>query len=540
MNDEPAPTWGSTVVPGGWHGHEGLVYEHRPRSVREVLTESRRWADRDFIHHGEHVVTFGQHEQLVRVIAHNLRERGIRPGDRVGILAANSPEWVATFFAVLELDAIVVPFNGWWIGDEVAYANDTIRPALIVTDDDRVARIPDGAERVLLSELSRPGTRGAVAADTSRDWSDFDEDSPAIILFTAGTTAFPKGVVLSHRSLVSNLQTLLVTARKLPQQIADDSRASVALVGLPLFHMGAIQLILVPLMTGSQIVFLEGRFDGAAVLRLIDSRGVTMFSGVPTMMERMLMQVGSENLALSSLRTIILGGSPVDPLLLGRIREAFPNAVRGVGQTYGLTEAGGVVSTGAGSGILEHPGSAGRLAPVVEVTIGNPDGDGNGEILVRSPACMDGYWGGVDPDAIDAEGWFRTGDLGHVDAERYLYVTGRAKDVIIRGGENISAARVESVLNQHPGVLEVSVVGLPDADLGEAVAAVIHPADPAPTREELERFMAGKLSRFESPTEWWFREGLLPTNDSGKVLRNKLIDDWMARLTSSESTETRG
>jgi long-chain acyl-CoA synthetase len=549
----PTPRWGSTVVESTRGGHPGLKYEYRPSSVRAILSEARRWSNRVFITHGSRVVTFGEHEQLVHRVAAMLTARGIKPGQRVGILAANSPEWVATFFAIIEIGGVVVPFNGWWAADEVAYAAGVVDPVLIVTDEQRQGRVPENVPFVLVSQLGEsdaaairsaatpaaptPAATASSAATSAvpapagtapvePDLGDADEDAPAVILFTAGTTAFPKGAILSHRALIANLQTLLVTARKLPQDIADDIRPSVALVGLPLFHIGAIQLILVPLMTGSQIVFLEGRFDAAAVLRLIASHGVTMFSGVPTMMERMLQQPVIGELDLSSLRTIILGGSPVDQALLSRIRSAFPSAVRGVGQTYGLTEAGGVVSTGAGKAMAEHPGSSGRLAPVVEVRIDAPDAEGNGEILVRSPACMDGYWGGVDDAAIDADGWFRTGDLGRVDNDRYLYVTGRAKDVIIRGGENISAARVESVLNAHPGVLEVSVIGLPDADLGEVVAAVVRAADPAPSQAELEEFAKSRLSAFETPTRWWFREGLLPTNDSGKVLRTKLVNDW--------------
>lgn len=507
-------------------GHPGLEYQFRPSSVRTILAEARRWSNRVFITHGSRVVTFAEHESLVHSIAAMLRGRGITPGERVGILAANSPEWVATFFAILEVGAVVVPFNGWWAADEVAYAAGVVDPVLIVTDEARQSRVPSGVPFVLVSELGDGGVGVGRGGGEREILLEPDENAPAVILFTAGTTAFPKGAILSHRALIANLQTLLVVARKLPQDIPDDIRPSIALVGLPLFHIGAIQLILVPLMTGSQIVFLEGRFDAAAVLRLISQNGVTMFSGVPTMMERMLQQPVISEIDLSSLRTIILGGSPVDQVLLTRIRAAFPNAARGVGQTYGLTEAGGVVSTGAGKAMAEHPGSSGKLAPVVEVRIDAPDADGNGEILVRSPACMEGYWGGADKAAIDSEGWLRTGDLGRVDDDRYLFVSGRAKDVIIRGGENISAARVESVLNQHPGVLEVSVIGLPDAEFGEIVGAVVRSADPAPSQAELEEFAEARLSRFEMPTRWWFREEQLPTNDSGKVLRTKLVKDW--------------
>ncbi len=535
---ETESTWSYSVVPGTWNGHDGIVYERHPASILEVVVGARRWADRPYMYRGQRIVTFGEHERLMHHIAGVLRDRGVTRGQRVGILAANTPEWVATFFAILELGAVVVPFNGWWAAEEVAHAADVVRPELIVTDEDRLARVPDGVPRILTSEYGTPGPDAALPWTEPDPWRGFDEDEPAVILFTAGTTSFPKGVVLTHRSLVSNLQTLMVVARKLPQDVADDARPSVALVGLPLFHMGAIQLILVPFMSGSQIIFLEGRFDAAAVLDIIAERGVTMFSGVPTMMERMLRRVDDADRDLQSLRTIVLGGSPVSDDLMDRIRDVFPAAGRGVGQTYGLTEAGGVVSTGAGRSMAEHRGSSGRLAPVVEVRIENPDAAGDGEIVVRSPACMEEYFEQEDP-GIDADGWFHTGDIGHVDEDRWLYVSGRLKDVIIRGGENISAVRVESVLSRHPGVAEVCVVGLPDAEFGEVVAAVVLASRPAPSIEELEEFAARSLGRFEVPTRWWFRDELLPTNDSGKVLRRQLVQEWAARDESAAPAGTR-
>jgi long-chain acyl-CoA synthetase len=522
------PAWTSTVVPTRWNGHDGLVYERHPASILEAVVTARRWSDRPYMYRGDRVVTFAEHERMMHRIAAILRDRGVRPGHRVGLLAANSPEWVATFFAILELRAIAVPFNGWWAADEVAHAIQAVQPELLVTDEDRAARVPDHVARILTSEYDPTGEEAPLPWTSADRWKGFDEGAPAVILFTAGTTAFPKGVILSHRSLVSNLQTLLVVARKLPQDISDNAKPSVALVGLPLFHMGAIQLVLVPLMTGSQIIFLEGRFDAGKVLQTVAQRRVTMFSGVPTMMERMLAQVAGNDLDFAALRTVVLGGSPVSESLLDRIRTVFPSTARGVGQTYGLTEAGGVVSTGAGRSMLEHRGSSGRLAPVVEVRIDQPDDEGIGEIVVRSPACMEGYFEQEDI-GIDADGWFRTGDLGRVDSDRWLYVSGRLKDIIIRGGENISATRVESVLNEHPRVIEVSVVGLPDKEFGEVVGAVVVSLEPPPTVAELEEFAAAKLGRFEIPTRWWFRGGLLPTNDSGKVLRRQLAQEWLAR-----------
>ncbi|WP_236795202.1 class I adenylate-forming enzyme family protein [Amycolatopsis sp. GM8] len=515
--------WGADVAHSEVHGHPCRVYRDRRRTIVAVLDQIQRWPDRTFIVHGDRHVTFGEFARLTRAVADRLASCGVSRGDRVAIYAANSPEWAATFFAVLKLGGIVVPCNGWWSAEELAHACATCGPAFLVADERHLRRVPAGLSTIPIEWLSTPAEDLAPSI-----WDDpeVDEDAPAVILFTAGTTNFPKGAVLSHRALVANLQTLLIVSNKLPHQIGDDNPASVTLVGLPLFHIGAIQLILVPLMTGSRIVFLEGRFEASAVLRLVEHEGVTMFSGVPTMMERLLAHGDLGHRDVRSLRTVVLGGSPVDDGLLARVAAAFPSTTRGVGQTYGLTEAGGVVSTGVGADIRTHPGSSGRLAPVVEVRVKDPDSSGTGEILVRSPACMDGYWGLPDDTTIDDDGWVATGDLGRVDAERFLYVTGRIKDVIIRGGENISAGRVEAVLREYPGVAEVAVVGLEDADLGEVVGAVVVASSPAPKTGELTAFAAERLGHFEVPARWWLRTEPLPTNAAGKVLKRELVAGW--------------
>jgi long-chain acyl-CoA synthetase len=520
-------TWGDQVVAGVVNGHPSLVYRDRPTSIMAALIEARRWAQRPFIRHGARTVTFADHERMVCHFAEFLQANGVRRGDRVGIYSANNPEWVAMFFAIIAVGGIAVPFNGWWSADEVQNACAVTSPALIIVDEPRAARAPADVRHLRPPAVSAAGT--ATGDKLVGEAGQHDEGAPAVILFTAGTTSFPKGAILSHRALVANLQTLLNVSRKLPHQISDDHPPSVALVGLPLFHIGAIQLILVPLMTGSEIIFLEGRFEAGDVLSLIETRAVTMFSGVPTMMERLLAHEDIFRRNVRTLRTVVLGGAPVDDQLLTRVRAAFPGTVRGVGQTYGLTEAGGVVSTGVGADIASHPGSSGRLAPVVEVRVDNPDSNGNGELLFRSPAAMDGYWGVSDDGTVGPDGWIRTGDLGHVDHEGFLYVTGRAKDVIIRGGENVAAARVESVLRMHPGVAEVAVIGLPDPDLGEIVAAIIeHRPSYRPTAAELESFAAESLARFAVPARWWIRSQPLPVNDAGKILKRHLLRDWLA------------
>jgi long-chain acyl-CoA synthetase len=533
--------WGDIVTHTEVNGHPIQVYAIRPRRITVVLEEARRWSNRTLIVQGERTVTFDEHERLVASIAARLRREGVSAADRVGIFAANNPEWVATFFAALSIGALVVPCNGWWSREEIEHACSVVTPSVVVTDHRRLDRVPPST-RILLTEDLTSDDYETIPLDagdrTVAPGVEADENDPAVILFTAGTTSFPRGATLSHRALISNLQTLLVVSRKLPHQIADDARASVTMVGLPLFHIGAIQLILVPFITGGKIVFLEGRFTPAVVLEQMETHRVSMFSGVPTMMERLLAHPDITSRDLSSVKTVVLGGAPVDDALLNRVREAFPGTHRGVGQTYGLTECGGVVSTGVGAQISEHPGSSGRLAPVVEARVENPDEHGNGHLYIRSPAAMDGYWGLPGDTTIDADGWVDTGDIGRVDDDRFLYITGRAKDVIIRGGENVASARVESVLASHPAVAEVAVVALPDDDLGETVGAAVtltHLGDA--TAADLEAYARDRLASFAVPQRWWLRTDPLPVNDAGKVLKSALVSMWPETALPSTSLQ---
>ncbi|VEG43673.1 AMP-dependent synthetase and ligase [Mycolicibacterium flavescens] len=523
--------WSDRVVTDEVNGHPSLVYADRVRSFGAVLDEARRWADREYLIQGDRRVTFREHEAAVERAARGLWYAGVRPGDRVGLFAGNSPDWVAVFHGALSLGAIGVPFNGWWSADDAHFACDLVSPTVVVADERCSPRLPSTARIADFAEIiDVAGASGEELPYVT------DENSPALILFTAGTTGYPKGVVLSHRSLIANLQTLLTVSRKLPHQIPDDIAPSVTLVGLPLFHIGAIQLLLVPLMNGGRVVFLEGKFDAGEFLRLVESEAVTMFSGVPTMMERILAHPDIGNRDLSTLRTVVLGGAPVNPELLERIGTVLPNTRRRVGQTYGLTEAGGVVSTGVRIESGSHTGCAGRLAPVVEVRVEDPDAEGNGELLVRSPAGMEGYWGLSGDETIDTDGWIRTGDIGRVDDDRYLYVTGRAKDVIIRGGENVSAGAVEAALARHPEIAEAAVVGLADPDLGEIVAAAITLVNGAkPSLASLDAWARENLAHFAVPARWWIRSSL-PINDAGKVVKRELIATWPPASTTARTS----
>jgi long-chain acyl-CoA synthetase len=518
-----APTWGRDVVPGEVDGHPVRVYAQRPRSVAEFLLAARRWADRELLVQGGRRLTAADHEHAVARVAELLRGCGVGPGDRVAIVGFNSIEWMAAFWAVQALGATAVLGNAWWSDEELADALEVARPALVVTDRD-----------VTPPSLTTTEVRAAVDRVADRPeltLAPADEDALAIIMFSSGTTGAPKGVLMSHRAVVANIQNLLLLTGRLPDELPDTHPGTVSLLSVPLFHLAGIQVSCTTLLSGGSLVFLEGRYDPAEVLRLIEAERVRVWGSIPTMVTRLLDHPDLAVRDVSSVTSVPMGGAAVSPELRERVAAAFPGmrAKNRVGSLYGLTEAGGVLAAGSGRDVAGRPGCVGRALPVVELRIAGADAEGVGEIEARTPTSTGGYLG--EPGGIaDAEGWIPTGDRGRLDEEGWLYVTGRSKDIVIRGGENVGCVHVEDCLLGHPDVLEAAVVALPHPDLGEDVgAAVVLRAGATVTTDELAAHARARLARFEVPGAWWVRRAALPLNASGKVLRREVRREWLDR-----------
>jgi long-chain acyl-CoA synthetase len=514
-----SPPWGREVTDGVVDGHPCRMYAQRPRSVAEFLLTARRWAPRELLVQGERRLSYAEHERAVARVSGLLRERGIGPGDRVAIVGFNTVEWVVTFWAVQVVGATAVLGNAWWSDSELVAALDQADPALVVTD-----RATD-----------RPALRTAdvrVAVDRVTDdvpliLAPPDEDALAIIMFSSGTTGAPKGVLMSHRAVVANIHNLLVLTGRLPDELPEDHPGTVSLLSVPLFHLAGVQVSCNTLVSGGTLVFLEGKFDPAEVLRLIESERVRVWGSIPTMVGRVLDHPDFAWRDVSSVTSVPMGGSAVSPELRERVAAAFPGVKSRVSSLYGLTEAGGVLAAGSGRDVAGRPGCVGRALPVVELRIARPDAEGIGEIQARTPTSTGGYLG-EEGSIADPDGWIASGDLGRIDADGWLYVTGRSKDVIIRGGENIGAVHVEERLLDHPDVLEAAVVALPHPDLGEEVGAavVLRPGATASV-DELAAHARQGLARFEIPSAWWIRAAALPLNPSGKVLRREVRREWL-------------
>lgn len=525
-----APRWSREVVRAEVTGYPSLVYAEQPRSVPELLVDARRWRGREHLVQGERRITFEAHESAVARVAQRLKENGVGQGDRVLLFGTNQIEWVVAFWAVQCLGGVAVLGNAWWSEAELHELADSIQPSLVLTDSPRPAGLPRSVPHLYFGDLRELVPGDAEDSDEpGLEIPAISEDDLSIIIFSSGTTGIAKGVLLSHRSVVCNLQNLLVLTGRLPNELPESHPGTVSLLSVPLFHLAGIQVACSTLLTGGSLIFLEGRFDAGEVLRLIEKEKIRVWGSVPTMVSRVIDHEEFARYDTSSLSSIPMGGANVSGELRDKVRRAFTGVRGGGGSLYGLTEAGGVLAAGSGSEMVKRPGCVGRPLPVVEVKIKDPSPEGVGEILARTPTAMSGYWGEEESPPASG-GWISTGDLGRLDEEGYLYVVGRSKDVIIRGGENIASGHVERFLLTHPGVREAAVVPIPHPDLGEEVGAalLLHPGAQANT-EEIKAHVAKNLARFEIPSRWWVRQESLPTNPTGKILRREVLREWLER-----------
>jgi long-chain acyl-CoA synthetase len=512
------PVWGERVVEGTYAGHPGLLYESSPTSLPALLQTPQRWEGRDYLVQGDRRISHPQFRSAVPAAAARLAALGVGRGDRVMLHSYNRPEFVLATWAAWWLGAVPVYANRWWSVGELRHALSVTTPSAVLTDSDETI---DATTPVLaITSL------GEVWEATSVDLApaqDPEPDDPGLVLFTSGTSGAPKAVELSVRSLILNQQNLLIRSRRLPQQLDPHTPQYVQLVCAPLFHVGGVSNLLINLITGGLLVMTRGRFDAGEILQLIQDERVRTWPGVPTMAIRILEHPDFESHDLSSLRSFPLGGAPLPQALLDRMMAKLPQLQkRGLANTWGMTETGGFMTVAGNVDLSERPGTVGKPYPVVELRIDNPDRAGCGEVLVRAPTVMLRYVG-IDDGTVDADGWLHTGDLGHLDDEGYLYLDGRSKDIVIRGGENIACAHVEARLLEHPSVLEAAVFGVPHDDLGEELAAAItHRRGQPVDAGELKEHCTGSVAYFEVPTLWQIGTTPLPTL-AGEKLNKKAI-----------------
>jgi acyl-CoA synthetase (AMP-forming)/AMP-acid ligase II len=522
------------------HGERMRVFKRRPRSLRELLQSSSAHADKEYIVHGEQRITYAEHLQRVGRVAASLRDRyQISPGDRVAILAANCPEWILGYWAIVSLGGIVVALNGWWTRDEIEYGLSLAEPKLLIGDEKRLARLEGGDPGVETLVIERDFASLEQGGGLPLPEQAISEDDPALILFTSGTTGRPKGALISHRGLIGFVQVTqaggfhgLLIRGAVPDP---DAHPACALLTVPLFHVsGLFAGCMLNLALGTKTVWRTGRFDPVDVLRLIEAERVTQWTGLGSMGPRVLNHPDIEKYDLSSLRNLGSGGAPISPAYLKRITEVAPNGAAALGIGYGSSESVAVIASTGGPEMAAHPNSTGRVNPTFDVEIRGPDEAAlpegiDGEIHVRSPYTMLGYWRNAEAtrSALKPGGWLATGDIGKLVDGR-LYINSRARDMILRAAENIYPIEIEGRLELHPSVREAAVIGIDHPELGQEVKAIVVPEPGHPTRpdpETLAAWCAEKLAGFKVPSHWEIRSEPLPRNAAGKVVKTVLTGE---------------
>ncbi len=513
---EKMAQWGDVIAVERINGVPYMMYTDRPRRVEQLLAFCECWSDRIHVVQGDEKVTFADLATKVNAQAAHLLSLGIKPGDHVLLLGWNSADWIANFWACLKAGGVPVLGNGWWSQSELLGALELLQPAITLADAHGLAKMPSGWRTGQWAATSQGG-----ADYTQIQWpTSSDENAPAVVIFTSGTEGRPKAVVLSHRGLLAGLQMLLHITRRLPHQL-DGTPSDIGLHTGPLFHIGGVQTLLRAVVIGGTLVMPRNKFDPAEALALIEQYEVTRWSAVPTMVSRLLEHPDIKTRRLTSLRSLTVGGAPVHAELLARLRSGVPGVEPRIATGYGLSENGGQATAASGAETAERPGSSGKPLSCVEVEFRQREGLPDGEILLRSPTQMSGYYANQS-SPIDAEGWLHTGDIGYLDEAGHLWITGRCKDVIIRGGENISPVSVERALMEIQGIAEVVVFAMPHADLGEEVMAIV--VDPQRrTPQELREQLKGELASFAIPSRWRIQADPLPTNHAGKIDKASLI-----------------
>jgi len=523
--------------PGSVCGEQMPVMTRRLPSLRAMLELSRGYGVAEYLVCGTTRLTFEDHFTRVASVARVLRDRfGVGKGDRVAILAENGPEWILTFWATVSLGAVAVGLNGWWVRDEILYAIGDADPKVLVADEKRLARLLASDVRVPIVRIEQDFDACVHAAETSLPDTPIDEDDPACILYTSGTTGRPKGAVGSHRSIVGLTALQFFHGLRVAMSSPPPETTSLPpcqLVTNPLFHVSGLYTGAVAMLAaGVKTVWPKGRFDTERILGLIESEKVTSWSPMGTMAYRVVTYPSLERHDLSSVRNIGSGGAPMRTELQGAIRRVFPNASTSLGLGYGLTESGALATIAFGDELAARPTSAGRPMPTVSIEIRDASGravaDGDeGEIHIRSPLLMLEYWRRPEEtaEALLPGRWLRTGDIGRMESG-HLYIESRKRDLILRGGENVYPTEIELCLEAHPDVVEVAVVGVPDLELGQAVKAIVVPREgTTPESEALRRWVAAKLAYYKVPAHWEIRRLALPRNATGKVMKQVLLGE---------------
>lgn len=555
MLSAPGSPFESTEIEA--RGQKYTGYKNAPPQVRQLWMAIKADDSAEYLVYEDERMTYGEARARVLQVANALIEDfGVQPGDCVGLAMRNYPEWVLGWWAIQMAGAAAVEMNSFWNGEELTYGVTDSGSSVMIVDQARHDALAGQRDtiaaagvdlRMIVVRADGELSDGVVrwedlsGAETTPE-VEFGPDDRAAMVYTSGTTAFPKGVVHSQRNVVTNHMNMvfLTLGMRLAEVsalggdplaaagAAEKAPQTVMLVAVPLFHVTGSHCVMLPITaTGGKLVLMY-KWDAEKALELIEREKVSSFTGVPTMTMDMLASPDWETRDTSTLQSMGSGGAPNPPHMVAKVDDMVENA--SATQGYGLSEVSGIATANGGLFYKEKPGSCGIAPRVGEVKVVDdfgvelPVGE-RGELCLRGPHVFVEYHNKPEAtaEAIDSDGWFHTGDIAIIDDDGFVSIVDRAKDVVIRGGENVGSAEVEAAIAKHPAVHECAVFGIPHERLGEEVAVAVHPLaghtiDPV----ELQQFAGATLASFKVPAHVIVHENPLPKNPNGKVLKREL------------------
>ena len=562
--------WDELTAPGApfaWsvtdvRGVPTRTYDAAPPNMAQVWAGSIVHGDADYLVYQDERISYAEAHKAVDALAAHLSDVGVGHGDRVALALRNYPEWALAYWATVRLGAVVIGMNAWWTGPELEFGLADSTPKVMVCDAERLDRVmPHLAGLRSSGPLHLVGVRlpaGARLPDDAVRWEDalasaaehgpapeptIDPDDDLCVFYTSGTTGHPKGAVLTHRGATSNLFNLgfwqvmaasaearAVAAGEPPPGSEKEAGESYpgSVLAVPLFHVTGCNCCLHPITAVGGRLTLMHRWDPEVALELIERERPASLTGVPTMTRELLNSPDFERRDTSSLSHVGGGGAPVQPDLVHKIEDRLEGRPS---TGYGLTEVNGVITINVGHFFMAKPASAGSPCPIMETRIvaedGTDQGPGeHGELWVRGGNVFRGYLNRPEANAEAlTDGWFHTGDIGYLDDDGFLFLVDRAKDMVLRSGENVYSAEVEAAIYEHPAVAEAAVFAVPDERHGEAVgAAIVLLSGAECSAEELRDHTRRLIAVFKVPDHLWFLDEALPTNANGKFVKRDLRD----------------
>jgi long-chain acyl-CoA synthetase len=535
------------IVETNIYGNPCRTYKHAPPSLRDLYQQTL--TDETFLVFGDERYSFNQTWAKSSAIGQGLvTDYDIQKGDRVAICMRNFPEWVIAFQAITSVGAIAVAMNSLWQAEEIDYGLQDSGCKLLIADQERIDLIAQaGVNLSCASLLARGNPNNGVTrwetmlekfAGSAMPAAAISPVDDAIILYTSGSTGRPKGVVSSHLAIVSALlsfelaiMSFFLMRGEMPEPPAQQPAG---LLAVPLFHVTGCHVMLLMAFRSQTKLVLMRKWEPQLAAELIAREKVSSFTAPSAMTADLIHCAQQGGHDLSSLAMVGGGGAARSAEQVRGIDAVFENAMPNTG--WGMTETNAIGTTIGGELYLQRPGSSGQPAAVLDIRIANEQGQAvasgeHGEVQIRGASMFRGYWNNPEATAHShIDGWFKTGDLGYMDEEDYLFIVDRIKDMVIRGGENIGCGEVEAALLEHPQIREAAVYSVPDERLGEEVGATIYSGGQSIDEVELRDFLAARLARFKIPRYLRVSASLLPRTASEKIYKLQIRQQALAAL----------